>query len=231
VFYRKLRRIPLCSWLYWLHRVASVFACSILRTYVVRLCTPTNRHDLPTWRMSSRAIKGPVGKRLMTICPEHVSGRPPGNKGPLKTLSSLFLCSRTTRSFLSTYGRRQSNGTACEPRVNFSLSLSPFLSLSLSLSPLSLFFSLLPCASVLARRSGLRFLRGTRLRSPAASCLPHFSLTHLLFPFRRPTHYRTSPSDCPPWSRSFVASRFQRAIVFEGDRLSSFRQDISNLHS
>ncbi|KYM92184.1 hypothetical protein ALC53_01247 [Atta colombica] len=40
--------------------------------------------------MSSRAIKSPVGKRLMTICPEHVSGRPPSNKGPLRPYSLSF---------------------------------------------------------------------------------------------------------------------------------------------
>lgn len=39
---------------------------------------------------------------------------------------------------------------------------------------LSLFFSLFLLLFLLARRSGLRFLRGTRLRSPAASCLYHF---------------------------------------------------------
>lgn len=51
------------------------------------------RLDGPTWRMSSRAIKGPVGKRLMTICPEHVSGRPPGNKGPLRPCPLSFSAS------------------------------------------------------------------------------------------------------------------------------------------
>lgn len=122
--------------------------------------------DGPTWRMSSRAIKGPVGKRLTTICPEHVSGCPPGNKSPLRLESlSLSLFSRATRSFLSSYDRRQSNGAACESRVKklfFSLHLSPSLSL-------------------LARRSGLCFLHGTRLRSPAASCLPLLSLPTISF--------------------------------------------------
>lgn len=165
--------------------------------------------------MSSRAIKGPVGKRLMTICSEHVSGRPPGNKGPLRPRPFSFFAPEPL----------DPSSPRIRPSAKQRHSLWAASSESLRSLSLSLF------ASLLARRSGLRFLRGTRLRSPAASCLPHFSLTHLLFPFRQPTHYRTSPSDCPPWSRSSVAPRFQRAIVFEGDRLSSFRHDTSNLHS
>lgn len=154
----------------------------------------------------------------MTICPEHVSGRPPGNKGPLRPRPLSFSAPEPfDPSSPRLYGEATAQPASTE-------SLFPFLFL-----PSFLF--LFPSASLLARRSGLRFLRGTRLRSPAASCLPHFSLTRLLFPFRRPTHYRTSPSDCPPWSRLSVAPRFQRAIVFEGDRLSSFRHDIPNLHS
>lgn len=60
---------------------ATLRASACLLTHPVRvtsrrdLCTPTTLR--PTWRMSSRAIKGPVGKRLTTICPEHVSERPP----------------------------------------------------------------------------------------------------------------------------------------------------------
>ncbi|TGZ52797.1 Uncharacterized protein DBV15_07555 [Temnothorax longispinosus] len=62
------------------------------------------RLDGPTWRMSSRAIKGPVGKRLMTICPEHVSGRPPGNKGPLRR-RPLSLSPRLNHSILPLHVR------------------------------------------------------------------------------------------------------------------------------
>lgn len=187
-------------------------------------CAPMYTHDSngPTWRMSSRAIKGPVGKRLMTICPEHVSERPPGNKGPLRRRLLSFSAPEPLdpSSPRTVVGKATAQPASREQWVSLSLRFS-----------LASFLSLFPSASLLARRSGLRFLRGTRLRSPAASCLPYFSLTHRLFPFRRPTHYRTSPSDCPPWSRSSVAPRFQRAIVFEGDRLSSFHHDISNLHS
>lgn len=67
--------------------------------------------------MSSRAIKGPVGKRLTTICSEHVSGHPPGNKSPLR-LWPLFppLLSSHSILHLFSYGRRRGNDAACEPR-------------------------------------------------------------------------------------------------------------------
>lgn len=137
--------------------------------------------------MSSRAIKGPVGKRLMTICPEHVSGRPPGNKGPLRPRLLSFSAPEPFDPSSPRMVVRQSNGAACEPRA---LSFSPFLFLP---SFLSLFLS-----------ASLSWLAGAVCVSCAArdsevQLLPvyHTSLL-LLFPFRRPTHYRTSPSDCPP---------------------------------
>ncbi|KYN28243.1 hypothetical protein ALC57_02304, partial [Trachymyrmex cornetzi] len=80
-FYRKLRRTLLCA------RCISCVAlqpCLHAASCVHTLCAYAHPRFRLTWRMSSRAIKGPVGKRLMTICPEHASGRPPSNKGPLR---------------------------------------------------------------------------------------------------------------------------------------------------
>ncbi|EGI61006.1 hypothetical protein G5I_10768 [Acromyrmex echinatior] len=87
MFYRKLRRTLLCA------RCTSCVAlqpCLHAASCVHTLCAYAHPRFRPTWRMSSRAIKGPVGKRLMTICPEHVSGRPPSNKGSLRPYPLSF---------------------------------------------------------------------------------------------------------------------------------------------
>lgn len=132
-FYRKLRQAFLCT-----RRIGCVALHPCLRA---ASCAHTScayahpRLDGPTWRMSSRAIKGPVGKRLMTICSEHVSGRPPGNKGPLRPRLLPFSAPETIRSFLSTYGRRQKQRHSLQAASSGVLFLFPFLSLPSFLSP------------------------------------------------------------------------------------------------
>lgn len=161
---------------------------------------PTRR---PTWRGCRRVpLKGPVGKRLTTICSEHVSGRPLGNKSPLRLWSlslSLYLVEPLDRSSSPTvYGQGDQREKCLLLSLPFSFS-----------SPFSLF--------LLTRRSGLCFLRGTRLRSPAASCLPLLFLPPLPDPRIIVFSRLTVPCDpvnstlqifqidhCVFWWRSFI---------------------------
>lgn len=105
-FYRKLRRTPLCA-----RCIGCIRVCAQHPAYIRRAPMHTHDSDGPTWRMSSRAIKGPVGKRLMTICPEHVSERPPGNKGPLRR-RPLSLSLRPNHSILPLHVRSSAKATA-----------------------------------------------------------------------------------------------------------------------
>lgn len=157
--------------------------------------------------MSSRAIKGPVGKRLMTICSEHVSGRPPGNKDPLRLLSSLFLCARTIRSFLSTSSAKQRRSL----RAASTGSLSPFLFRPsfLFLFPSASWLAGAVCVSCAARDSEVQLLpvyhTSLLLTSSSRSADPRIIVPRRLTVSRDPVR---------PWPRVSSGPLCSREIAF-----------------
>lgn len=152
MFHRKLRRIPLCA-----RRIGCValHPCLHAASCVHTLCAYAHpRLDRPTWRMSSRAIKGPVGKRLMTICPEHVSGRPPGNKGPLRLRPLSFSAPEP----LDPSSPRTVVGKATAQPASREQWVSLRFSLSLSFPPPRSWLAEAVCVSCAARDSEVQLL-------------------------------------------------------------------------
>lgn len=179
---------PLSTW-----RIGYISRAAFVYLHAHPACTHTSHAyahprlgDGPTWRMSSRAIKGPVGKRLTTICPEHVSERPPSNKGPLRLSSPplpLFLFAREPVD-PSSPRTTVVVGEATVQAASCTVEWSIHLSLSLTL-PLILSFPL---------RSQEWLAFPARHATPESSCFlsaTSLPLPLLFFPFRRPTHYRT----------------------------------------